>query len=82
MRRMQLLMHCPSHAQTRYVVEGEAGMGKTRLASKLAHSWAEGKDERMQQFQLVLLVQLADFHKDLESYIMEKLMPSYSDKEA
>ena len=65
--------------QTRLLVEGEAGMGKTFLATKLAEEWANGT--HLQKFHLLFLVTLGDLLGSLQQYIMDELLPSYYEQE-
>ncbi|KAG0723420.1 NLR family CARD domain-containing protein 4 [Chionoecetes opilio] len=60
---------------TRYLVEGEPGMGKTLLALKLAIDWANKKS--LQEFKFVFLIFLRDFKGSLEQYVREELLPSH-----
>ena len=61
--------------QTRYLVEGEPGMGKTLLALKLAIDWANKTS--LQEFKFVFLIFLRDFKGSLEQYVKEELLPSH-----
>ncbi|XP_076047678.1 uncharacterized protein LOC143029123 isoform X2 [Oratosquilla oratoria] len=58
--------------QTHILVEGEAGMGKTLLATKLALDWAAGK--KLQRFTLVFLIFLKDFSGQLKEYLKDNYM--------
>ena len=46
------------------VLEGRPGVGKTILAQKFCCEWAENKNEMLQKYKLVVLVQLRDFSPD------------------
>ncbi|XP_042233865.1 uncharacterized protein LOC121874052 isoform X2 [Homarus americanus] len=61
--------------ETRFLVEGEPGMGKTLLALKLAIDWANKKN--LQEFKFVFLIFLRDFKGSLEQYVKEELLPSH-----
>ncbi|XP_071522750.1 uncharacterized protein [Panulirus ornatus] len=61
--------------ETRFLVEGEPGMGKTLLALKLAVDWANKKT--LQEFKFVFLIFLRDFKGSLEQYVKEELLPSH-----
>ncbi|XP_045592953.2 uncharacterized protein [Procambarus clarkii] len=61
--------------ETRFLVEGEPGMGKTLLALKLAIDWA--KKISLQEFKFVFLIFLRDFKGSLEQYVKEELLPSH-----
>ncbi|KAK8730935.1 hypothetical protein OTU49_007709, partial [Cherax quadricarinatus] len=61
--------------ETRFLVEGEPGMGKTLLALKLAIDWA--KKTSLQEFKFVFLIFLRDFKGNLEQYVREELLPSH-----
>ena len=47
----------------RILVEGEAGMGKSTFAKKLAVDWAKGEHEVLRQFELVLVLKLREVSK-------------------
>lgn len=79
MLRTVIVVNVTSPVQTRYLVEGEAGMGKTLLAAHLAQDWAE--ERHLTQFGLLLLVSLGDFQGSLEQYILQEILPSYFDPE-
>ncbi|KAB7503969.1 NLR family CARD domain-containing protein 4 [Armadillidium nasatum] len=68
-----------SNTETRFLVEGEAGIGKTLLATKIAQEWANGT--HLQQFQIVLFITLGDFKGSLQQYVREELLPSYFETE-
>ncbi|ROT76952.1 hypothetical protein C7M84_004419 [Penaeus vannamei] len=63
---------------TKFLVEGEPGMGKTLLALKMAIDWANEKS--LQQIKFVFLIFLRDFKGSLEQYIKEELLPSGFDE--
>lgn len=64
--------------ETKFLVEGEPGMGKTLLALKMAIDWANEKS--LQQIKFVFLIFLRDFKGSLEQYIKEELLPSGFDE--
>ncbi|KAF2356598.1 P-loop containing nucleoside triphosphate hydrolase [Trinorchestia longiramus] len=65
--------------ETHFLVEGEAGMGKTLLSAHLAQEWAE--DGALGHFRLVLLITLSDYQGSIEQYIQHEILPSYFDPE-
>ncbi|KAK7078291.1 hypothetical protein SK128_013091, partial [Halocaridina rubra] len=64
--------------ETRFLVEGELGMGKTLLAHKLAIDWANKMS--LGEFKFVFLILMRDFKESLEKYIRGELLSSLSDE--
>lgn len=74
-RSVDLMDKLVNEEETRYLVEGEPGMGKTLLALKLAIDWANKTS--LQEFKFVFLIFLRDFKGSLEQYVREELLPSH-----
>ena len=58
-----------------FLVEGETGMGKTLLATRIAGAWAARQN--LQKFPILIFVTLGDFHGSIQQYVREELLPSY-----
>ena len=62
----------------RILVEGDAGMGKSTFAKKLAVDWAKGEHEVLKQFELVIVLKLREVSKKetlKEALKASKLLP-------
>ena len=66
--------HSPFTKQKRILIEGQAGVGKSTFLSLIVYDWACG-NPNLQQFKLILFMELKQMKGNLKSDLFEFLFP-------